>query len=57
MRGVSNKIVRINEYIVVEIFMDNTIDGQYTIGCLVIEVYIIDNLKVNLLISNNILKP
>jgi hypothetical protein len=41
---------------VIEIFVDSIIDSQYTTGSFTIKVYIVDNLKTNLLIGNNTLK-
>ena len=40
----------------IEIFVDSIIDSQYTTGSFTIKVYIVDNLKTNLLIGNNTLK-
>ena len=56
IREVDSKIVHIDKYTQVEIYVYNTINDQVPIDIIVIKIYIVDDLKINLLIDNNILK-
>ena len=53
VREVKNKIVYISKYTLVTIYMRNTVHGNKRTIYLIIKVYIIDNLKVNILIDTN----
>ena len=53
VQEVSNKIINIDEYIVVTIYVNNIVDDIARTACLIIKVHIIDNLKANILISTD----
>jgi len=55
--SVGNKVLIIDRYAVVNIFINRTIDKRPITASIIIEVYIVDNLKANLLIRNDIIKP
>ena len=57
VREVRNKIIRIDEYTTITIFVDSKVDRKLRTTSLTIEVYIVDNLKAKLLLSNNIITP
>jgi len=57
VRGVSNKVIYTNEYILVKIYLRGTITSRAAEGYITIEVHLVDNLKANLLIRNDTLKP
>ena len=56
VRGVRNKIIYIDEYTYIKIYVKGTIKGRLAKGVITLEVYLVDNLKVNLLVRNNIIK-
>ena len=51
IRGVGNKIIYLDEYVIVIIYINGIIDGIPKTAYLTMEVYIIDNLKANILIG------
>ena len=53
VRGLGNRIIIINKYVVLTIFVNRLIDSIIKTVYFIIEVYLIKNLKANLLISNN----
>ena len=55
VREVSNKIISISEYIIVTIYIKSLINKILRITYLIIKVYIINNLKTNILININTL--
>ena len=57
VREVSNKIISISEYTIITIYIKNLIDKILRITYLIIEVYIVNNLKTIILINTNILTP
>jgi len=57
VRSVGNKIVKISEYAVVKIYLKGTVDRVLAIASITIEVYLVEDLRVNILIGNDTLKP
>jgi len=57
VRGVGNKVVKTDKYIIVKIYIRGSITENPIIVAIIIKVYLINNLKANLLIGNNSLKP
>ena len=55
IRGVGNKIIYLDEYTIVIIYINSIINGVSKTTYLIIEVYIIDNLKANILIKTDII--
>ena len=55
MREVSNKIVQIDKYIIIIIYIIDTIFDITRIASLTIKVYLINNLKINIFIDINII--
>lgn len=55
--SIRNKIIKINKYTLIRIYILGTINRITSKALIIIEVYIVNNLKVNLLINNNTLKP
>ena len=55
VREVSNKIVNSDKYIIVTIYVKDIIDGEAKTACLTMKVHIVNNLKINLLIENDIM--
>ena len=51
IREVSNKIVQTNKYIIIIIYIIDTIFDVTRIASLIIKVHLVDNLKVNILIN------
>ena len=56
VRGVGNKVIYTNKYAVIKIFVKRTINSKPTKGLLTIKAHLVDNLRANLLISNNTLR-
>ena len=52
-----NKIIYSNEYAVIIIYVTSLVEGVTRTTYLIIEVYIIDNFKANILIGTNIITP
>ncbi len=57
IRGVGNKVVKTNKYIIIKIYIRGSIIENPIIVAIIIEIYLINNLKANLLVGNNNLKP
>ena len=57
VRGVGNKIIYSNEYAIITIYVTGLVGGVTRTTYLTIEVYIVDNLKANILIGTNIITP
>ena len=55
IRGVGNKIIYLDEYAIVTIYINSIINGILRTACLIMEVYIVDNLKANILIGTDIM--
>ena len=55
MRGVGNKIIHSNEYAIITIYVTSLVGGVTRTTYLTMEVYIVDNLKANILIGTNII--
>ena len=53
---IENKIVRIDEYIQIKIFILNSKNRKNKIKFFIIKAYIVNNLKINILININNLK-
>ena len=51
----NNKIVNINEYVIIMIYIKRIIDGRERSACLIMKVHVINNLKVNIFINTNIM--
>ena len=56
VRDIENKIIYIDKYIQIKIFVSDNIDNKSTIEFFIMKVYIVDNLKANMLIKINNLK-
>ena len=56
MRDIENKIIRIDKYIQIKIFVSNSIDNKLIIEFFIMKAYIVDNLKINILIKIDNLK-
>jgi len=57
VRGVGNKIVKISKYILIKIYINSIVGRVIAKASIIIEVYIIEDLKVNILIRNSTPKP
>ena len=58
VRGVGGKIVKANEYVVTQLYIDGiTTDGKPATACVTAEIHLVDDLKANMLIGVNVLKP
>ena len=57
VRGVGNKVVKTNKYIIVKMYIRGSITENPIIVAIIIKIYLINNLKANLLVGNNSLKP
>ena len=55
IRELGNKIVITNEYVVLTLYVNSTINGQSKTAYFTTEIHLVDNLKTNLLINNDIL--
>ena len=56
VRGLRNTIYTTDEYITITIYLEGELpDRSKIVAKIIIEVYLINNLKVNILIRNNIL--
>ena len=55
VRGLENRIIITDEYVVLMIFIDRLVDNIIKTVCFIVEVYLIKDLKANLLINNNII--
>lgn len=56
IRDLSNRIIITNKYLIFIIYIDYLIsDNILKIACFIIEVYLLNNLKINILIKNNTL--
>ena len=51
IRKVSNKIIQTNKYIIIIIYIIDTIFDVMRITSLIIKVHLVDNLKINILID------
>ena len=56
MRDIENKIIRIDKYMQIKIFVSNSIDNKSIIESFIMKAYIVDDLKANMLIKINNLK-
>ena len=54
MRNYKNKITNITKFIVINTYFLDTIDNISALVKILIEVYLIENLKVNMLIETNV---
>ena len=57
VRRVGNKIIRIDKYTIILIYIDGIIDRRPYTASLIAKIYIVDNLKAKLLIGNDIIIP
>ena len=57
VRGVSNKIVQTDEYIIITIYIIGTISDVTRTAFLTMKVHLVNNLKVNILIGTDIMIP
>ena len=55
IKGINNKIIRINEYITISIYVRNTLDDLARTACFIIKIHIVNNLKINIFIDINIM--
>ena len=55
IRGLDNRIIIINKYIILIIFINRLVKGVTRTTYFIIEIYLVNNLKVNLFINNNII--
>ena len=55
IKGINNKIIHINKYITISIYIQNTFDNLTKTIYFIIKVYIINNLKINIFIDINII--
>ena len=53
VRGLGNRIIMTNKYVVLTIFVDGLIDGITKTACFTAEVHLVEDLKANLLIGND----
>ena len=49
--------MKIDKYALVKIYLNSAIDSLLSTGSIIIEVYIVEDFKVNILIRNDTLKP
>ena len=57
VRNVNEKIIKIDEYVITQLYIDNFIINNKLITiCIIAEIYLMNNLKVNLLFNVNVLK-
>ena len=57
IRGVSNKIVSTDEYVMITIYIKEIVNGMKRSACLTIKVHVVNDLKANILIETNIMTP
>ena len=57
IKDINNKIVNINEYIIITIYVRDTLNGQWRIVYLIMNIYIVNDLKTYIFIGINILIP
>ena len=55
IRDVNNKIINIDEYIMITIYIKEIVNDMKRSTCLTIKIYIINDLKTNILIKTNII--
>lgn len=56
VRGLGNRIITTDEYVVLTVYIDGLIDNDTLKAvCFFMEVHLVDDLKANLLIGNNVL--
>ena len=55
IKEVDNKIIHINEYIIISIYIRNTFNNLIKTIYFIIKIYIINNFKINILIDINII--
>ena len=55
IKNINNKIININKYIIIIIYIRNTFNRQSKTIYFIIKIYIIDDLKANIFININIL--
>ena len=55
VREVDNKIIRINEYALIKIFINETVAIKIITAVIIMKVYLVLNLKTNILININII--
>ena len=57
MRKIKKIIIKINEYVITQFYIDNIITNKKSIiAYVIVEIYLINDLKINMLIEINILK-
>ncbi len=54
--NINNRIIKIYKYIIIKIFIIKIINRKLIIVAIIIKIYLVNNLKANLLINNNIIK-
>ena len=57
VKGLGNRIVMTDEYVVLTIFVDGLVDGVARTACFSTEVHLVEDLKANMLIGNDTLVP
>ena len=57
MRKIKKIKIKINEYVITQLYINNIITNKKsTIVCVIVEIYLINDLKINMLIDVNVLK-
>ena len=54
---INNKILNLNKYIIITIYMNDIINDIFKIIFLIIKVYLVKDLKINILINIDIITP
>ena len=55
IRDVNEKIVKIDEFVIIKLYFDNTLIDQIIAKVIKIKIYFIDDFAINLLFDNDIL--
>ena len=55
IKKVNNKIIHINEYITISIYVRNTFDDLIKTACFIMKVHIVNDFKVNIFIDIDIM--
>ena len=55
IRGINDKIVSINKYVIIKIYIKDIINNVIKIIYFIIKIHVINNFKINIIINMNII--
>ena len=56
IRGVKNKIVNINKYVIIIVYINDIINNIIKIICFIMKIYFINDFKINIFLETNIMR-